>query len=539
MLISLSCVETPQKTMNQIESCFHAAISTDELVNLIKNSLLRHGFGERSLVATSFCCDEVNRYLEKDLGNMYGRYFNLGGLAGFPFSGVTGFATMLSHVPDGGSCLVVYGPHVGIDTEGNVGRVNHRGRLKAGSCCSSAVAAASYASDIVIGKQKEIPPPDDPLDAQQNYVTRMILPHGNRVRIADKPMVELPKSMFDVQDELMQRIVNTACDKVDDGKIAILGGIHINTPDEMSDYFVPLRFDVINSRGVLIDRILKFSSRVSCNIPVFGFAGNVVLKKLPTELMLLFSQQATVSKIFTIYPRAITVKDLVDRVHRSLAGYGFGKTSILATSLCSEEVTRPLEDAFSSVYGHHFSIGGLGGMAFGGVTSFMAMAQYIPDNGSCFIVYGPHVGIDEDGKVGTISLRGKRSGGACCGSAVAALMYCHSVASGSPEKVTPTDPIDAQQTFLCNMLLPQAQRVEKAEDPMVELPLALFDCQDKHMQKVVARGCGHVPRSGKIALLGGVQINTPENATDYFLPLRFEVLNSRGEVIEDLLWYER
>lgn len=215
-------------------------------------------------MATSFCCDEVNRHLEKELGGIYGRSFlNLGGLAGFPFCGVTGFAAMLSHVPDGGSCLVVYGPHVGIDSEGNVGKINHRERFKAASCCSSAVAAASYASDVVIGKQKEIPPPDDPLDAQQNYVARMILPHGNRIRTASKPMVELPYAMFDVQDELMRRIVNMACDEVDEGKIAILGGIHINTPDELSDYFLPLRFDVVDSRGVLVDRILKFSSRVS------------------------------------------------------------------------------------------------------------------------------------------------------------------------------------------------------------------------------------------------------------------------------------
>lgn len=240
-----------------------------------------------------------------------------------------------------------------------------------------------------------------------------------------------------------------------------------------------------------------------------------------------------------MYPRAITILDLVDRVCRSLAGYGFGKNSLLATSLCSDEVTRPLEQAFGSVFGHHFSIGGLGGVAFGGVTSFGAMAQHIADNGSCLIVYGPHVGVDEDGKVGTISLHGKQNGGACCGSAVAAMMYCHSVASGGPKKDAPTDPIDAQQTFLCNMLLPQAQRLDKADEPMVDLPLALFDCQDKHMQKIVARGCGHVPRSGKIALLGGVHINTPASATDYFLPLRFEVLNNRGEVIEDLLWYEK
>jgi hypothetical protein len=40
---------------------------------------------------------------------------------------------------------------------------------------------------------------------------------------------------------------------------------------------------------------------------------------------------------------------------------------------------------------------------------------------------------------------------------------------------------------------------------------------------------------GNIALLGGIQINTPEGISDYFLPLTFELRNSNGKVIEDLM----
>ena len=44
-------------------------------------------------------------------------------MIGFPFGGITSFGAMASHIPDGGSCLVVFGPHVGVDSTGKVGTV--------------------------------------------------------------------------------------------------------------------------------------------------------------------------------------------------------------------------------------------------------------------------------------------------------------------------------------------------------------------------------------------------------------------------------
>jgi hypothetical protein len=46
-------------------------------------------------------------------------------------------------------------------------------------------------------------------------------------------------------------------------------------------------------------------------------------------------------------------------------------------------------------------------------------------------------------------------------------------------------------------------------------------------------GCHRVKNN--IALLGGIQINTAPQALDYFLPLRFDLMNNRGKVIEDML----
>jgi len=182
--------------------------------------------------------------------------FNMGGLAGFPFGGVTGFAAMAKHIPDGGSCLVVYGPHVGVDVNGNVGTVNRRGKEKGGTCCGSAVAASSYVSGVYKGEIQEAKAPTLNIDAQQLYVGSVLLPYAERLAKAADSMIELPYAMFEPVDDLTQKIVEKAAYKVNNGKIALLGGIQINTPDGVSDFFLPLRFEVRDKDNKVVDNLL-------------------------------------------------------------------------------------------------------------------------------------------------------------------------------------------------------------------------------------------------------------------------------------------
>jgi hypothetical protein len=243
---------------------------------------------------------------------------------------------------------------------------------------------------------------------------------------------------------------------------------------------------------------------------------------------------ATVDAIASAFPGAKKNKDLVKAVKSALDKYDYGSNSIVATSFCADEVNRVLEQDFSEVYDYNFNMGGLAGFPFGGITSFGAMASHIPDGGSCVVVFGPHVGVDSTGKIGTTERRGRAAGGACCGSAVAASGYVASVKSGDADKSDPPKvATDAQQNFVGNMLLPYADDLDKAKDKMTDLPYALYDAQKKMMDTIVAAGAGNVA-SGKVAVLGGIQINTPPGKSDYFLPLSFEVYDNKGSLVEDI-----
>jgi len=243
---------------SRVLSAFPGAQTNAELVAKVSKALSgKYGYTPaNTLVATSFCCDEVNRPLEDALAKEYSMPFNMGGLAGFPFGGVTGFAAMAKHIPDGGSCLVVYGPHVGVDVNGNVGTVNRRGKEKGGTCCGSAVAASSYVSGVYKGEIQEAKAPTLNIDAQQLYVGSVLLPYAERLAKAADSMIELPYAMFEPVDDLTQKIVEKAAYKVNNGKIALLGGIQINTPDGVSDFFLPLRFEVRDKDNKVVDNLL-------------------------------------------------------------------------------------------------------------------------------------------------------------------------------------------------------------------------------------------------------------------------------------------
>eukprot|EP00531_Pseudo-nitzschia_arenysensis_P000477 CAMPEP_0116153668 /NCGR_PEP_ID=MMETSP0329-20121206/21368_1 /TAXON_ID=697910 /ORGANISM="Pseudo-nitzschia arenysensis, Strain B593" /LENGTH=1020 /DNA_ID=CAMNT_0003650593 /DNA_START=110 /DNA_END=3172 /DNA_ORIENTATION=- len=240
-----------------VQSSFVGAISNQDLVTTTARLLASKGYhGENTLLATSLCCDELARQLEDDFNGIYGKNFNLGGLAGFPFAGKTGFGAMAAHIPDDGFCLLVYGPHVGVAADGTVGKVERSGIALVDTCCGSAVAASGYVDGIMSGSFSVSTSIQTFLDFQQQGVQELILPHGKRLADAEDRMVELPYALYDSQDVLLTEIVQTLSTSIKRG-LTMLGGIQINTGPDTPDYFVPLKFQSVNYRGEVTTDMLE------------------------------------------------------------------------------------------------------------------------------------------------------------------------------------------------------------------------------------------------------------------------------------------
>ena len=235
-----------------VRSVFPNALNSSDFQYRAIAALADQGFSTaNTLLVTSLCSDELAKRLTDDLESIYGNSFNLGGLAGFPFAGNIGFQTMSGHIPDGGCCLLVYGPHVGLAADGSIGVVERKGVSVNESCCTSAIKACE---SILQGATPSAM--DMFSDLQQGQVQTQLTPFSDRLVASQYPMLELPYLLFETQNRLVESIVSENIAGVKEGGIALLGGVQINTGPNTLDYFHPLRFDLVSNRGQLVENML-------------------------------------------------------------------------------------------------------------------------------------------------------------------------------------------------------------------------------------------------------------------------------------------
>ena len=104
-------------------------------------ALARVGFRPSNcLPVVAVCRDELMADFGRAVTDVWGQPFEAGSLAGLVFLGRTGLQAALGHVPgeDGRHRFVVFCfPHIGIDEDGVVGRVQRRGMYRASSACGA------------------------------------------------------------------------------------------------------------------------------------------------------------------------------------------------------------------------------------------------------------------------------------------------------------------------------------------------------------------------------------------------------------------
>jgi hypothetical protein len=102
---------------------------------------------ENTLFAQSICPDEIN-HEDGDLPQLFSHHFahvfHLGGLAGVPFTGKTGFRAFKHHVPDNGHAFVLMAPHIGLSLNNELGKFSRYGQTHAGTACGAAVGAYTH-----------------------------------------------------------------------------------------------------------------------------------------------------------------------------------------------------------------------------------------------------------------------------------------------------------------------------------------------------------------------------------------------------------
>ena len=120
------------------------------------------------------------------------------------------------------------------------------------------------------------------------------------------------------------------------------------------------------------------------------------------------------------------------------------ENTVVATSVCSEEavrkefagdITNMLEEKFGRVY----KFGGLGGYPFIGKEGFNDFVGKRPDNGNVFVFFAPHIGVQNDGTIGSVVLQGQKKVTDDCLPVVTAFNYLKNTGGNATQISTKYD----------------------------------------------------------------------------------------------------
>lgn len=191
------------------------------------------------MLADSVCSDDVNSIQYPARTQEFLGPFKMGGLDGFPFTGLTGMGAFASHVPDEGAVFIYYGPHIGITKDGTIGEIHRLGQSKNTGCCGAAKGALGKLlnNQITEGNITE-------LDYQMNTIEQILFRQKDRVTGAKTPLFEATEVIYESIDSRINELVEKT--RFNCKYVILVGAILINSDSDMGSFTEVKRFDVID-----------------------------------------------------------------------------------------------------------------------------------------------------------------------------------------------------------------------------------------------------------------------------------------------------
>jgi len=249
------------------------------------------------------------------------------------------------------------------------------------------------------------------------------------------------------------------------------------------------------------------------------------------------------------FPGVLSNSAIALRVASSLRNRGYTPTNTLfGSSLCSDEINDTAESLvgdFQNKLGVEgvFNLGGLGGLPFVGTSGMGAFTSHTPVDGKIFIVFGPHVGISNDGTVGKIERVGKDSISTSCGAGIGA--YKAIMAQGD-SKETPEGKTlgtkDFQEEYIISQLsdrLDALKGQEPSNESITYVTNKMYDLVWEMLRSEINTFTAKPDfwdNVSEVTLLGGIVVNRGHGAMegvsggeDFYQPLMLKSLTKEGE----------
>jgi len=225
-------------------------------------------------------------------------------------------------------------------------------------------------------------------------------------------------------------------------------------------------------------------------------------------------------------PNAIPFKEAYSLAESLLAKRGlFRENTLFGVSACLDELNSPAIDLATLNWGERFTLSGLGGFPISGLTGMAAFMSHVPDNGHLYIIYGPHIGIDDHGVLGQTNRCGMTAVTTCCG----ALATCLAKYQADNDYRSHFNELDMAQYIVESKLIPNMSLINAMANPI----LGLTELAYLEIEKMIKEVMLAIETEADIYLLGGIFVNVPLQKGDYFVPKNSLYKNPQNNSFEE------
>lgn len=249
-----------------------------------------------------------------------------------------------------------------------------------------------------------------------------------------------------------------------------------------------------------------------------------------------------------LFPTAMLSGDLDRAIAKVLAARGFTpENTLFGHSTCADEVNNRKEQLISlmvnrwqegmchSVDAHPlmhaditvsaltalcfllslfigFALGGLGGLPFAGKSGFGAYLHHVPDNGKLLVLFAPHVGIDEIGRVGSLQREGQAKVSTACGAAVGAYKELQKTKRVKQDPLVVLDEdnpreFDPQLKQIVSLLAPRLDGIDESADSIAFVTYQMYGVIRELITACITETPDLFDFASEVAVVGGVMIN--------------------------------
>jgi hypothetical protein len=242
-------IPLPAEVTTAIQKEFPGAMPYGIAIDTLIRQLRHYGIKPEDILwGQSTCVDDIINTKDKLANADIKGPFTFGGLAGLPFTGITGVDAFAHHVPDEGTALLFVGPHIGFTSGDGWGKILRHGQHHSSSCCGALYAALEKLKQGGIRTQK---PADD--DYQQQVLEQLAFQHREEILPAAEPLVTLTQVVSKEADRKITEYARKVRARHFNYAVLVVAVI-INTDYQFDDY---LWIDHVALKDIKADRWIE------------------------------------------------------------------------------------------------------------------------------------------------------------------------------------------------------------------------------------------------------------------------------------------